>query len=182
VSTDASPHPPRLKLLVGSHNLYRRPKTIDATIADPPHRAHCWVVPSHWQLVIRANPPLGRLDGSLLSSDVCKGGGVWRGSADELPSAALILILTPALLSFPPLSPHLPIRFLTRPYGRVDRPRLKRKLLERCVEAGVGDSDSACAWSALASTVRAMLVCGMPCVVRTAVFGVAARAVWTLWG
>lgn len=28
-------------------------------------------------------------------------------------------------------------KFLARPYGRVDRPRLKRKLLERCVAAGV---------------------------------------------
>lgn len=27
-------------------------------------------------------------------------------------------------------------RFLTRPYGRVDRPKLKRTLLERCVAAG----------------------------------------------
>lgn len=27
-------------------------------------------------------------------------------------------------------------KFLDRPYGRVDRPRLKRKLLERCVAAG----------------------------------------------
>ena len=33
---------------------------------------------------------------------------------------------------------HLPPgpRFLQRPYGRVDRPKLKRKLLERCVSAG----------------------------------------------
>jgi hypothetical protein len=28
-------------------------------------------------------------------------------------------------------------RFLDRPYGRVDRPKLKQKLLERCVSAGV---------------------------------------------
>jgi hypothetical protein len=33
---------------------------------------------------------------------------------------------------------HPPLRFLDRPYGRVDRPKLKRTLLERCVAAGEG--------------------------------------------
>lgn len=33
--------------------------------------------------------------------------------------------------------PILGEKFLARPYGRVDRPKLKRKLLERCVAAGV---------------------------------------------
>ena len=28
-------------------------------------------------------------------------------------------------------------RYLSRPYGRVDRPKLKRRLLERCVASGV---------------------------------------------
>lgn len=32
----------------------------------------------------------------------------------------------------------LPLRrYLKRPYGRVDRPKLKRRLLERCIESGV---------------------------------------------
>ncbi|KAI8463201.1 MAG: chloroplast lycopene beta cyclase precursor [Monoraphidium minutum] len=35
------------------------------------------------------------------------------------------------------VEPNLGEKFLSRPYGRVDRPRLKRKLLERCVSAGV---------------------------------------------
>ena len=29
------------------------------------------------------------------------------------------------------------VRYLARPYGRVDRPKLKRRLLERCVASGV---------------------------------------------
>ena len=28
-------------------------------------------------------------------------------------------------------------KFLTRPYGRVDRPKLKRMLLQRCIDSGV---------------------------------------------
>ena len=28
-------------------------------------------------------------------------------------------------------------RYLSRPYGRVDRPKLKRRLLERCIASGV---------------------------------------------
>lgn len=40
----------------------------------------------------------------------------------------------------PPLCtplPCLPRRYLSRPYGRVDRPKLKRRLLERSIASGV---------------------------------------------
>jgi hypothetical protein len=43
----------------------------------------------------------------------------------------------PRALPSPSPPPPPRRRFLARPYGRVDRPRLKRKLLERCVAAGV---------------------------------------------
>lgn len=28
------------------------------------------------------------------------------------------------------------LRYLNRPYGRVDRPKLKKKLLQRCIDQG----------------------------------------------
>lgn len=44
--------------------------------------------------------------------------------------------LSPLTHPLNPLTVLAAARFLSRPYGRVDRPKLKRTLLERCVAAG----------------------------------------------
>lgn len=55
------------------------------------------------------------------------------------PAGSLQPSLPPATSA--PTHPHPPPppgrRYLSRPYGRVDRPKLKRRLLERCVAQGV---------------------------------------------
>lgn len=50
--------------------------------------------------------------------------------------------LTRSPFAAPAPAPALLGSFLNRPYGRIDRPKLKRKLLERCVSAGVSSSRS----------------------------------------
>lgn len=62
---------------------------------------------------------------------------------------------------------HVPMhgRFLKRPYGRIDRPKLKRKLLALCAQSG---EDGRTAWcmthaaSSLVARMRARHCFGLP--------------------
>lgn len=69
---------------------------------------------------------------AAVEAGACANDGVAR-----IKLAAVGIMLCSRASQAPAHLPPSPGRYLARPYGRVDRPKLKRRLLERSIASGV---------------------------------------------
>lgn len=84
-----------------------------------------WLPQNAWVFVMGTAVPGEQLQGRPPRLFCCRLLARWRCLDGCSPAPAF---------SLPPTALG---RYLSRPYGRVDRPKLKRRLLERCLAAGV---------------------------------------------